>query len=68
MGPPGLSPQQQAFWVDVFKKVNDSAEWKAKIDEFFLSPDFKSGLEFRQFLSKYQQLHQDIATKFKWVQ
>ena len=68
MGPPGLSPQQQAFWVDVFKKVNDSAEWKAKIDEFFLSPDFKTGLEFRQFLSKYQQLHQDIATKFKWVQ
>jgi tripartite-type tricarboxylate transporter receptor subunit TctC len=68
MGPPGLSPQQQAFWVDVFKKVNDSAEWKTKIDEFFLSPDFKTGLEFRQFLSKYQQLHQDIATKFKWVQ
>ena len=67
VGPPELTPQQQAFWVDVFKKVADSAEWKAKVDEFFLTPDFRTGLEFRQFLLQYQQLHQDIATKFKWV-
>src|SRR5436309_8949921 len=26
MAPPDLSPQQQAFWVDVFKKVYDSDE------------------------------------------
>ena len=32
-----------------------------------LQPDFKSGLEFRLFIQQYQQLHQDIATKFKWV-
>jgi len=64
---PGLTPAQQAFWVDVFKKVYDSAEWKKFMDDNALQPDFKSGVEFRQFLSKYQQLHQDIATKFKWV-
>jgi putative tricarboxylic transport membrane protein len=67
MGPPELTPQQQAFWIGVFKKVSDSAAWKAKIDEFFLTPDFKTGLDFRQFLLQYQDLHQDIATKFKWV-
>jgi len=38
------------------------------MDTFNLQPDFRSGVEFRQFLSQYQQLHQDIATKFKWVQ
>jgi hypothetical protein len=32
-----------------------------------LQPSFKSGLEFRQFILQYQQLHQEIATKFKWV-
>jgi len=64
---PGLSAAQQAFWVDVFKKVYDSAEWKKFMDDNALQPDFKSGVEFRQFISKYQQLHQDIATKFKWV-
>ncbi len=68
VAPPGLSAAQQAFWVDVFKKVFDSAEWKKFMDDNVLQPDFRSGVEFRQFLSQYQQLHQDIATKFKWVQ
>src|SRR5438445_1306462 len=67
VAPPGLSAAQQAFWVDVFKKVYDSPEWKKFMDDNALDPDFKTGVEFRQFLSKYQQLHQDIATKFKWV-
>ena len=67
MAPPGLSQGQQAFWIDVFKKVYDSDEWKKFMSDNALQPDFKSGLEFRQFILQYQQLHQDIATKFKWV-
>ena len=67
MAPPGLSQAQQAFWVDVFKKVFDSKEWKDFMDKNALQPDFKSGLEFRQFILQYQQLHEDIAAKFKWV-
>jgi putative tricarboxylic transport membrane protein len=67
MGPPGLSDAQLAFWVGVFKKVSDSTEWKAKVDEFFLTSDFRTGAEFKTFIQQYQQLHQDIATKFKWV-
>src|SRR2546430_6107565 len=63
MAPPGLSPQQQAFWVDVFKKVYDSDEWKKFMSDNALNPDFRSGLDFRQFILQYQQLHQDIATR-----
>src|SRR5206468_5853503 len=57
MAPPGLTPTQQAFWVDVFKKVFDSDEWKKFMNDNALQPDFKSGLEFRQFILQYQQLH-----------
>jgi tripartite-type tricarboxylate transporter receptor subunit TctC len=67
MAPPGLSQAQQQFWIDVFKKVFDSEEWKKFMSDNALQPDFKSGLEFRQFILQYQQLHQDIATKFKWI-
>lgn len=67
MAPPGLSQAQQAFWVDVFKKVYDSKDWKDFMDKNALQPDFKSGLEFRQFILQYQQLHEQIAAKFKWV-
>ena len=68
MAPPGLSQAQQQFWIDVFRKVFDSDEWKKFMTDNALQPSFKSGLEFRQFILQYQQLHQDIATKFKWVQ
>src|SRR6266581_4160 len=67
MAPPGLSQAQQQYWIDVFKKVYDSDEWKKFMSDNALQPSFKSGLEFRQFILQYQQLHQDIATKFKWV-
>src|SRR5437867_5987849 len=68
MAPPGLSQAQQAFWIDVFKKVFDSDEWKKFMTDNALQPSFKCGLELRQFILQCQQLHQDIATKFKWVQ
>ena len=67
MAPPGLSAGQQQFWVDVFKKVYDTDEWKKFMSGNALQPDFKSGADFLQFIQQYQQLHQDIATKFKWV-
>jgi tripartite-type tricarboxylate transporter receptor subunit TctC len=53
VAPPGLTPAQQGFWVDVFKKVYDSADWKKFMDDSALQPDFRSGVEFRQFLSQY---------------
>jgi putative tricarboxylic transport membrane protein len=68
MAPPGLSAGQQAFWVDVFKKTFESSEWKAFMDENFLSPDFKTGSDFVKFLEQYQKVHEDIATKYNWIQ
>ncbi len=68
MGPPGLSSAQQTFWVDVFKKVFESEEWKKFMQDNALDPAFKSGLEFRQFIAQYEQLHREIAAKNKWVQ
>lgn len=67
MAPPGLSPQQQAFWVDVFKKVYESAKWKDFMNTNVLTPDFRSGIDFRTFINNYEKLHIDIATKNKWV-
>lgn len=67
MAPPGLTPQQQAFWVDVFKKVYESEKWKKFMTDNALNPDFRSGLDFRTFINNYEKLHIDIATANKWV-
>jgi len=68
MGAPGLTAGQQAFWVDVFKKVYDSDEWKKFMQDNALDPSFKSGADFTKFIADYQKLHEDIAAKNNWVQ
>jgi tripartite-type tricarboxylate transporter receptor subunit TctC len=67
MAPPGLSAAQQAFWVDVFRKVYESAKWKDFMNTNALTPDFRSGIDFRAFINTYEKLHNDIATKNKWI-
>jgi putative tricarboxylic transport membrane protein len=68
MAPPGLSKGQQAFWVDVFKKVFDSADWKQFMTDNELKPDFRSGADFDKLIADYQKLHEDIAKQFNWIQ
>jgi tripartite-type tricarboxylate transporter receptor subunit TctC len=67
MGPPGLKPEQTAFWVDVFKKVFESQKWKDFMNTNALNPDFRTGIDFRSFINNYEKLHNQIATKNKWV-
>jgi putative tricarboxylic transport membrane protein len=68
MAPPGLSAGQRAFWVDVFKKVYDSDDWKKFMADNELKPDFRSGAEFDKLIADYQKLHEDIAKQFNWIQ
>jgi putative tricarboxylic transport membrane protein len=68
MAAPGLSAGQQAFWVDVFKKVYDSDDWKKFMTDNELKPDFRSGADFQKLIADYQKLHEDIARQFNWIQ
>ena len=68
MAPPGLSAGQRAFWVDVFKKVYDSDDWKKFMTDNELKPDFRSGADFDKLIADYQKLHEDIAKQFNWIQ
>ena len=68
MAPPGLSAGQRAFWVDVFKKVYESDDWKKFMADNELKPDFRSGAEFDKLIADYQKLHEDIAKQFNWIQ
>ena len=68
MAPPGLSAGQRAFWVDVFKKVYESDDWKKFMADNELKPDFRSGADFEKLIADYQKLHEDIAKQFNWIQ
>jgi putative tricarboxylic transport membrane protein len=68
MGPPGLTPAQVKFHVDVLKQVYDSADWKDFAEKNVHDLKFLSGAEFQKFLDDYNKLHQDVMKQAGWVQ
>lgn len=67
MAAPGLNAGQQKFWIDVFKGVFDSEDWKKFMETNALVPDFKSGDDFKKIIEEYERIHQDIAKKNGWI-
>lgn len=68
MAPPGLTPAQQAYWIDVFRQVSESQQWKDFVTENNLVPDFRSGDAFRQLVAQLDQLHREIAEENGWIE
>ncbi|MFG1425695.1 tripartite tricarboxylate transporter substrate binding protein [Roseixanthobacter glucoisosaccharinicivorans] len=61
--PKDVTPEQLAFYVNLFKKVSESQEWKDYVTQNALVPDFRTGAEFLEFLKADDQKHQDLVTK-----
>jgi putative tricarboxylic transport membrane protein len=52
MGPKGLTVAQTAYWEQTFRKVSESADWKADLDRNYWTSDFRPGAAFAKELEK----------------
>jgi putative tricarboxylic transport membrane protein len=56
VGPAAMSPEAQAYWSDLLKKVSESGGWKANyLDKFRLLGEYKTFEEATAFMTKYQE-------------
>jgi tripartite-type tricarboxylate transporter receptor subunit TctC len=58
--PPGVTPQQVAFYVDLFKKVMATEDWKKFMEEGAFNQTFMSGDEFKKWVEDNDKLHHDL--------
>ena len=58
--PPGVAPEQVAFYVDLFKKVRALPEWKEFMDKGAFNPTALSGQPFFDWLGKNEQMHREL--------
>jgi putative tricarboxylic transport membrane protein len=58
--PPGVTPQQVAFYVDLFKKVMATEDWKKFMEEGAFNQTFMSGDEFKKWIEDNDKLHHDL--------
>ena len=55
--PPGVTPDQVAFYTDLLKKVRALPEWKEFMDKGAFNTTALSGQEFFDWLGKNEQMH-----------
>ena len=55
--PPGVTPDQVAFYVDLFKKVQGLPEWKDFMEKGAFNQTFMSSAEFADWVAKAEAQH-----------
>jgi putative tricarboxylic transport membrane protein len=58
--PPGVTPQQVAFYVDLFKKVMATEDWKKFMEDGAFNQTFMTGDEFKKWVENNDTLHHDL--------
>jgi putative tricarboxylic transport membrane protein len=65
--PGKVTPEQQAFYVDLFQKVTQTAEYKDYMEKQALKPIFLSGKDMLQFLDEDGALNKSLMTQAGFV-
>ena len=58
--PPGVTPEQVAFYQQLFAKMRALPEWKDFMDKGAFKQTFMSGPEFVDWLGKNEQMHREL--------
>ena len=65
--PGKVKPDEQAFYVDLFRKIVQTPEYKDYMEKQALKPVFLTGKEMTQFLEKDEALHKNLMTEAGFV-
>ena len=58
--PGKITPAQQAYYVNLFRKVAETPDWKAYMERNALLPDFRDGEAFKEFLTTDEARHKEL--------
>ncbi|WP_375460435.1 Bug family tripartite tricarboxylate transporter substrate binding protein [uncultured Enterovirga sp.] len=65
--PGKVTPDQVAFYTDLFRKVSETPEFKDYMEKQALKPAFMTGPEMTAFLEKDDTLHKQLMTEAGFV-
>jgi putative tricarboxylic transport membrane protein len=57
---PGATPEQVNYYVEVFKKVRDTPEWKKLMADGAFNQTFMVGDEYAKWVAREEQRHRDL--------
>ncbi len=57
---PGATPDQVAYYVDLFKKVRETEEWKKLMADGAFNQTFMTGKEYADWVGKEEKRHEEL--------
>ncbi|MDP1993553.1 MAG: tripartite tricarboxylate transporter substrate binding protein [Syntrophales bacterium] len=60
---PGISKDQQDFYINMMKKVTETPEWKKYIEDMGLKSAFLTGPDFVKWLEEKEKITKDLMAK-----
>ena len=58
--PPGVSKDAVAYYIDLFKKVRETPEWKKLMDDGAFNQSFMAGDEYTKWVANAEKLHEGL--------
>jgi putative tricarboxylic transport membrane protein len=61
--PAGVTPDQVAFYVNLFKKVRETPDWKEYMEKGAFNQSFMTGSDYAKWVEKAEALHRTLMTE-----
>ncbi len=65
--PPGVTPQQTAYYLDLFKKVRATPDWKEFMEKGAFNQTALAGQEYFDWLGRNEQLHRELMKEAGFI-
>lgn len=65
--PPGVTQDQVNFYIDLFKKIRETKDWKDFMAQGAFNQSFMTGPEFVKWLEQAEAMHKDLMTKAGFI-
>ncbi len=64
---PGVTPEQQAFYVNLLKKVRETPDWKDFMEKGAFNATAMTGTDFVRWLTSAEILHRQLMTEAGFI-
>src|SRR5690349_18023368 len=61
--PPGVTPEQRAFYVDLLTKIAATPDWKEYMEKGAFNPTFMTGDAFTKWLTEAEATHRTLMSE-----
>jgi putative tricarboxylic transport membrane protein len=65
--PPGVTPDQVAFFIELFKKVRATPDWKEFVEKGAFKDTFMTGKEFNDWLGRAEATHKALMQEAGFI-